>query len=179
MRVLASFRAVNKNESNKEKIEYIYDEYRHLMLNKALNILKDQSLAEQALYDSFIHISKNIKQVGDPRSSHTIVLAITIAKNCAYALLGGAQREFYPEKENKNFNAWGIEEALYEMSVSDIVRAVNKLGGENKNIFLLKYAFGFSQKKIAGTLNENDEIVAARLQKAQKRLRAILLRGRY
>ena len=179
MLTLAIFNSANKRDSDKNKIEYIYDEYRQLMLNKAYNILKDRKLAEQALYNSFMHIWKNIKQIDDPRSSLAIVLVVTITRNCAYALADDAPYALKPEKENKNFNAGGIEEALYDMSASDIIRVVNKLGGENRNIFLSKYAFGISCGKTAKTLNESEASVAARLQKAQKRLRALLLRGVY
>ena len=80
-------------------------------------------------------------------------------------------------KENRDFSAKGLEKALHEMSSSDITKVVNRLGGENKNIFLLKYAFGFSCGKTAKTLSESERNVAARLQKAQKKLRVLLLRG--
>ena len=88
-------------------------------------------------------------------------------------------RELTPEKANKDYNAGGLLDALYGMSAMDILRAVNKLGGENKNIFLLTYAYKFSRRKTAKTLNDIELNIHARLQKAQKRLRALLLRGDY
>ena len=155
----------------------MYGEYRRLMLTKAYGILKDRRLAEKALYEAFIQIWKNIDKIDDPASSRSIVLAVTITRNCSYALVKGKARDLQPVKERKEYTARGLDGALAEMSASDIIKVVNKLGGVNKNIFLLNYAFGFSHKKTAGTLNDTETNVAARLQKAQKKLRALLLRG--
>jgi len=166
-----------KSESDGKKIEYIFNEYRSLMLGKAMGILKDRKLAENALYDAFIQIWKNIGDVDDVRSSRSVVFAVTIVRNCAYALQERKTGELKPDKENKDYTARGLEHKLYEMPASDIVKAVNKLGGENRNIFLLKYAFNFTNVKIARTLNEPEINVAARLQRAQKKMRALLLRG--
>ena len=166
-----------KNESDKVKVEYIFNEYRRLMLSKAFTILKDRELAEKALYDSFIQVWKNIGSIDDPRNSRSIVLVITIVKNCAYALAENKGKDLEPVKDNQGFNSRGLEDALYDMSASDIIKVINKLGGKNKNVFLLKYAYDFTNKKTADTLKETKNNVAARLQKAQKKLRALLLRG--
>jgi len=174
---LATSRPAYRNESGRKKIEYIYKEYRRLMLSKAYGILKDRRLAEKALYEAFIQIWKNIDKFDDPGNSRSIVLAVTITRNCAYALVKGKTRDMQPVKEHKNYTARGLDDALAEMSASDIIKVVNKLGGVNKNIFLLNYAFGFTRKKTAGTLNDTETNVAARLQRAQKKLRALLLRG--
>ena len=174
---LAEKRPPLKKMSGRKKITYIYNEYRRLMLTKAYGILKDRDLAENALCDAFVQIYKNIKKIDDPKSSRSVVFAVTIVRNCAYALLSGNSRDMRPAKTKNKFNAKGLENAMLEMSASDTVKAVNKLGGVNKNIFLLKYEFGFSNKKTAGTLNESETNVTARLQLAQKKLRAILLRG--
>jgi RNA polymerase sigma-70 factor (ECF subfamily) len=176
---LAASNAARGKESGREKIEYIYSEYRHLMLRKAYSILKERALAENALYNAFIHIANNIGRIGDPRSSKSIVFAVTIVRNCSYALMEIDAREYGEAKGEREFNAAGLADALRGMSARDIIKAVNKLGGENKNIFLLYYAYNFSCRKISKALNETETNVAARLQKAQKRLRALLLRGDY
>lgn len=147
------------------------------MLSKAYGILKDRKLAETALCDAFVHIYRNIKKIGDPKNSRSIVFAVTIARNCAYALLPGKNRDLRLEKDKGGLSAKGLENAMLDMPASETVKIVNQLGGENKNIFLLKYEFGFSNKRTAGTLNETEINIAARLQKAQKKLRALLLRG--
>jgi len=174
---LAQSAVANKRESDRKKIEYIYAEYRQLMYNKAFNILNDRGLAEDALCDAFDLIWKLIAEFDDPRSSRSIVLAVTIVRNCAYALSDGKAQDLEPAKESRDFSAKGLEKALYELSSSDIIKVVNKLGGENKNIFLMKYAFGFSNGKTAKTLKEPEGNVAARLQKAQRKLRVLLLKG--
>jgi len=172
-------RAVYKNENDREKIGYIFNEYRRLMLSKAYKILKDKELAEKALYEAFIQIWKNIDKIDDPRGSRAIVLAVTMAKNCAYALMDNKAKEFSPEKQKKGFSVKGMEEALYEMPASDILKLVNRLGGENRNIFIFKYAYDISIRNTARALNETAQNIEARLQIAQKRLRSLLLRGGY
>ena len=129
------------------------------------------------MHTALMHIWHNIDKIDDPESSQAIVLAVTIVKNCAYALMDGAAREPDPAETKKDFDATGLEEALHIMPASTIIKVVNKLGGENKNIFLLKYAYKFSRRKIAKTLDDTEANIAARLYKAQRRLRALLLRG--
>ena len=177
MWTLAPYRTAYKKESDREKIDYIYSEYRYLLLSKAYSILKDRGQAEDALHDSFLHIWENIGKIDDPRSSQAIVLAVTIVRNRSYALLGMSRRNEDLLKKDKSFDARGIKEALNVMPAKSITKAVNKLGGENKNIFLLKYAYGFSCRKIAKTLDDSESNISVRLLKAQKRLRALLLRG--
>ena len=179
MKTLTPPNRLYKKESDKKKIEYLFHEYRRLMFRKAYGILKDRGLAEKALYEAYVQLWKNIDKVGDPAGSHAVVLAFTIAKNCAYALMESSPVDEKPANPDGDFNAAGIEEALYVMPASAITKVLNRLGGENKNIFLLKYAYGFSIHKIAGTLNDNEANIGARLYKAQRRLRTLLLRGEF
>ena len=159
-----------------KKICFIFDEYRDLMYSKALNILKDRVLAEEALYESFLCLWGNIKFVDDPAGSRSIVLAVTIAKNCAFAMLEKKAPDVGIARGKNSFSASGIGEMLYEMPAADLIRLVNKLGGVNRNIFLLKYAYGFNNRKTAKTLHESEINVEARLRMAQRKLRALLLR---
>ena len=161
----------------KDKLEYIYSEYRELMLNKAYGIVKDRKLAEEALYNAFVHIGKNIASIGDPGSSHAVAFVVTIAKSCAFSLAGGQPREALVARGGRDFSIKGVEDALYEMSASDIIKIVNRLGGVNKNIFLLKYAYGMPVRKISQILGDTEANIEIRLNRAQKKLCGILAEG--
>jgi len=159
-----------------KKICFIFDEYRDLMFGKALNILKDEGLAEDALYEAFLCLWGNIDKVDDPAGSRAIVLAVTITKNCALSMLAKKTPDVGIARGKNTFSASGVGDMLYEMPAADLIKVVNKLGGLNRNIFLLKYAYGFKNRKTAKTLNEPEINVEARLRMAQRKLRALLLR---
>lgn len=178
MIILASRRAEDIPSNDKARIEYIFKEYRDLMFTKAYAILKDRPLAEDALSDAFKYIWKNIGKFDEPGGSRSIVLAVTIAKNCAYALQDGKPFAGFGDDERRGVSVKGMEQALYNMSSDEIIKAVNKLGGKNKNVFLLKYAFDFTNKKSAGTLGESEDDIEDRLYISQKKIRSLMLKNR-
>ena len=177
MGTLAASGAVRQGENNKDKLSYIFNEYRNLMLNKAYNILKDREQAEEALFNSFAHIRKNIKLIDDPAGSRSIVFATAVAKCCAYAMTKRAmpERKFY--QSNNDFSVRKLENALAEMSAYDISAAVNRLGGLNRNIFILTYVYGASIRRVSRILGEAEAVTAWRLQTAQRKLCALLSGG--
>jgi len=164
-------------ENDKEKIEYIFSEYKNLMFGKIFNIVKDRALAETALIKSFRQIQKHIRKIDDPLSSRAASFVVTVAKTCALSALRIKTRDSGDADRDSGYDSHDIETALYEISAAEIITFVNKLGGVNKNIFLLKHAFGLSLSDIAEMLGDSAANVAARLQKAQRRLGALIMRG--
>lgn len=53
------------DEEEKSKFEKLYYEYRHLMKHIAFDILKDEKLAEDAVHNAFIKISRHLNKIDE------------------------------------------------------------------------------------------------------------------
>ncbi|MDR1439101.1 MAG: sigma-70 family RNA polymerase sigma factor [Clostridiales bacterium] len=164
-----------RTDGEREKFEYIYAKYKNLMLRKAFAILRDQMLAEDAVSEAFIRVYKNIGKIDDPASNSAIAFVATITKNCALTLLrkrGGQPAEALPDEIGG-----GVEPEAYvieKLSSEEIYRLINRLGEEDKNIFLLKFAYGMSHKEIGRTLGMAENNVTVRLHRTRKKLGAMV-----
>ena len=75
----------NENEDKRqEKFEKIYLQYGRLMYSKAMQILNDHSLSEDAVSEAFIRIYKNLHKLEDKvPSPQTASFVVTVVKNVA------------------------------------------------------------------------------------------------
>lgn len=81
---MLSFDKVPLNEDDdKAKFQKLYIAYRQKMWYAANCVLSDEYLAEDAVHNAFIGISKNMDKIGDIESSKTFSYVITAAKNAA------------------------------------------------------------------------------------------------
>jgi len=71
------------NEEDQSKFQMIYETYNKSMLFKATEILKDEYLAEDAVQEAFLQISRNIKTIRTDYPGETKNYVITIVQNCA------------------------------------------------------------------------------------------------
>lgn len=85
--MLLFYLSLIETESEKKKLEAVYKKYRHKMWYAAKNVLHDDFLAEDAVHDAFIGISKNIGSIGDVDSAMTAAYVTTAAKHAAINIL--------------------------------------------------------------------------------------------
>ncbi len=163
------------SEQERDKFEYLYSKYKNLLLKKAYDILQDYMLAEDAVSEAYLRIYKNLSKIDDVDSGRSIAFLVTIAKNAALTLL---------EKKNKNATAEIPEEqadgfelegqVVAALGTEEIYRLINSVGEEYKNVFLLKYAYDYSNQEIGKLLKINANHVGVLLHRAKKKLAAIL-----
>ena len=60
-----------ETEEEKTKFELLYEQYRKLMKYIAFGILHDEYLAEDAVHDTFLKLTKYLDNIEDTRSSKT------------------------------------------------------------------------------------------------------------
>lgn len=67
-------------------LERVYDKTNGILFGYAMSILKDQGLAEDAVQESFLRLSKNLDKIDSPESKRTLNYMITIVKNLCYTI---------------------------------------------------------------------------------------------
>jgi len=158
-------------ESDQEKFEFLYSNYKNLLLHKAYDILKDYALAEDAVSEAYIRIYKNMHKIDDPTTNRSIAFAVTIVKNVSLTMLSKEKRypaEEYDETQPDDFDL--EESVLSTISSQQIYEIIGQLGEELHSVFLLRYAYDYSLKEIGALLKISENNAAVRLHRAKKKL---------
>lgn len=72
---------------DKEKFAEIFRSYGNMMFSKAMSVLHNTALAEEAVQESFLKIAKNISKISDPNCSKTAAFIVIIVRNTALDML--------------------------------------------------------------------------------------------
>ena len=162
-------------EAEREKFERVYEKWRRLMLHKALGILRDAQLAEDAVSEAFLRIYKNLEKIDDPESGRCASFVVTITKNVALTMYAKGQRTAFEPMEERQADPFDLEQfTLSEISSERIYDLINALSEELRGVFLLKYGHGLSHREIADTLKISENNVTVRMHRARKKLAALL-----
>lgn len=154
----------------KSKFEKIYQEYRGLMLYVADRVLHNQWDAEDAVHNAFVKIAENISVIDEAMCPRTKGLVITITEHTAIDL--------YRKKRHND-----MTESLTEIPWASVdfeggtilAVCIGKLPAHYRQVILLKYAYGFSNKEIAKLMAITESNVAKLGQRAKKMLRDIFV----
>lgn len=158
-------------EQERDKFTYIFNHYKKLMLHKAYGILKDYSLAEDAVSESFIRIYKNISKIDEPDSPKSAAFIIIIVKNVSLTMLHREKSHTYEEYDDAMEDGFRLEDKV--LARMELVRAyemLERLSEELRSVFLLKYAYDLPHSEIGKLLGISENNVTVRLHRAKKKL---------
>ena len=148
-------------------LEQLYRANRAVMLQRALSILGDQTLAEDAVHDAFIRIARHIGRLKNMPSEERRYLCLTIVKNVALNMLRD-RRETDPLPETLQAVS---SEVILGM---DITTAINSLDEGHRTVILLGLRYGFNTMETARLLGIKQGTVRSRLNRARAILRDAL-----
>jgi len=148
-------------------LEILYKTYLNVMLSKAQSILGDRALAEDAVHEAFIRISRHTSRFNTMSTDERRYLCITIVKNAALNMLRDRKRtaellDDLPATHND------INLAI------DIDAAINALDEGHRHVVLLRLRYGFDTFQTAKLLGIKYGTVLSRLSKAKKLLQNAL-----
>ena len=164
---------------DKRKFEYIYSRYNKLLLYKAYTVLRDQSLAEDAVSEAFIRVYKNLDKIDDCDSGKTAAFLVIITRNCAITILNKRRKDNPVNIDDLDLAAPDDVESsvVSDCSAHDIMRVIDGLKDNLKEPFLLKYAYDMSHKEIAKILNLSESNVTVRIHRAKAKIAQLLQKG--
>ena len=168
------------SEEERDRFELLYYKYKNLMMKKAAEILRDHMLAEDAVSEAFLRVSRNMHKIDEVESKRTAAFVVTIVRNCARTMLNKRKHEIADDFERDIGDEGELEfNVISEITAADIYRMVGYLDEELREIFLLKFAYDLSHRKIADALGLTENHVAVKLHRAKKRLAGHLREGGY
>lgn len=157
---------------DKEKFAEIFRSYGNMMFSKAMSVLHNTALAEEAVQESFLKIAKNISKISDPNCSKTAAFIVIIVRNTALDML---KTEHINDTEP-------LDEAIPDISSDTLSRiisndgynallnAVNGLDSIYSDVLMLKLVYGYDTASISKLMNIPVKTADSRIYRGKKLL---------
>lgn len=153
----------------------IYDTYGTVMLKVARKIIRDSYLAEDAVQEALLRISRNMDKVGDIYSPESRGYVLTVTRNASLTIL--KTKKGIVEMEESLLSAEHLPESCdieqdviskvsYEALVS-IIRGLPKIYAD---VLYLDWVMNFSIKEISEHLDASETTVKKRITRGRKLL---------
>ena len=169
-------------KGDEQAIAAIYNNYKHLIFNNALKVLKNYADAEDAVsmtFERFL-ISKHTIKTGPLGSWLT-----TTARNVCMDMLKDKSRDFGNiddivstklEKTISETNPYKDPAELYHLQKDkeDLLKILDILPKDYKTVLLFHYKDGYTCQEIADKLGRTENAVKLLLFKARRRVKEII-----
>ncbi len=169
--MLLFYLSLIENEEDKSKFERLYYDYRKLMKYIATDMLHDEFLAEDAVHEAFIKLTRHIGGVDENDSHKTKAFIVIIIKSVCLDMLR-------KDKQDKSFSLEEIDRMGYvyddsfkKIEVDDVYSVISSLSDTYREIIELKVVHNLSDKEIADVLGISNSAVRKRMQRAREILR--------
>ena len=168
-----------ESDGDRSKFVQLYHTYRYFLWYLARERLQDEHLAEDAVQETFLALTRHMDKIGSVESSATRNFLATIVKNKATDLLRKRQgiseeEEFTKEQEAEVSGGDLLEQYLTQESYEHILMAVRQLDEIYRVVFEYKYLHELSDREIADLLGVTPKVVNVRVFRARKKLQELL-----
>ena len=163
-----------ESDAEKSKFEIIYCEYRDLMFHVADKILNNQQDSEDAVHQAFIKIIEVLEKIDEPKCPKTRAFVVTIVERKAIDLYRKKKRSIIIELDEEHYNVPTPSDLESVCGISDLAKAIAMLPTRFRELLLLKYDSGFSEREIAQIMSMTESNVKKTIQRAKAKLETIL-----
>ena len=167
--MLMLYMSMLDTQEEKSKFEEIYIQYRKLMFVCAKSILKDDALAEDAVHNAFIKIIRHLKKISYIKCNQTKHFVVIVVESCA--------KDIYRRNAKQMEMSWEEMEQTYQFPEKDkmenltpVEEAILNLPLTYRQIFVMKYAYGYTLREIAKILDMKESAVKQRIARGKKLL---------
>ena len=172
------FLSMLETAEEQSKFTLLYEKYRYLMWYVANDILKDKDLAEDAVQEAFLALTKHLDQVDGVNGPRTRRFLVTIAKSRAIDLLRREKRAEFTEYEDALGDVADrndtLDTYLQTESYEQLVEAIRSLDENYRVVLECRYLHELSEKEAAALLGLAEKTVNIRTYRARKKLQEVL-----
>ena len=181
----AIFLALIDEPSDKEKFIEIYNTYRNKMLRKAMSILNNNSLAEEAVQECLFRIAKNISKISAPVCARTASFIVIIVRNTCCDIIKKehiGDTVYYDENKGNDIQdnfIPDIDRVVSEIGFNQVISAISAIDNIYGDVLKLKYLYGYNGRKIAEILCISQKAANMRIYRGKKLLKEELEENGY
>lgn len=154
----------------------LYDRYAGKIYAKALTMLKDEVLAEDATQEIFTKLFLNLDKFGGRSKFSTWVYSVTY-NYCIDSIRRRKKTKsiFTDEIDNPPdlVDAEVLDEALFAMEVEQLQHVLGELSEGDRSVLLMKYQDDMSIKDIADIIQKNESAVKMQIKRAKEKAKKI------
>ena len=156
----------------KTTLELIYEKYRNRMYMAAYRIVKNPTVAEDVLHDTFVALSKNTEKLKNVDSLYTASYVTKAARNHALNTIKKAQQSNMVSIEEIDIvSDESVLDALCtEENVNIIVSSILALDEKYRDVLSLYYFNELTVSEIAVSLGRKESTVKQQLARGRRRL---------
>jgi len=153
-------------------LEQLYKAYRDTMLYTAQNILHDHALAEDAVSESIIKLSRHMEKFQDIFSHQTKCYVVKTVKTVSYDMYNKRTRLKEDEEDinisDVNIDVWA--DMVRKEGFEELKKIIDTLPDHLKDVLMLR-ASGYSHDEIAQALNITVSNSKKRLSRGRARIK--------
>ncbi|MCI8431141.1 MAG: sigma-70 family RNA polymerase sigma factor [Lachnospiraceae bacterium] len=170
------FLALLDSPEEQEKFTEVYEQYRHFMWYVANQKLQDEHLAEDAVQEAFLALTRHLDQIEDVHSPRTKKFLATVVRSKAVDIL----RRLKPEEElNEQLSKTQAEEDVLEQfltreNYNHLVSCILELDDRYRVVFEYKYIYHMGDAQIGDILGISAKNVNIRYFRARKKLQKMI-----
>lgn len=165
-------------KKNEKALEYIIDKYSAIVNGVVRNVLlplENNGLIEECISDVFFSVWNNIdKFSGENEKFKNWIVGISKYKAIDYYRKYSNEKyktsdiDKYTLQDNQSIE----EDIIIEIETRKVLDLINLLKEPDKSIFVMKFLFGYSSRKISEKLGIGEGNINTKVSRARKRLRA-------
>ena len=137
-----------------------------------LKITSKDAIAEDLVQETFLKLIKNIDKYNIKGKAKFSTYLITIARNCYLDYLKKYNKEFQDIDTLEFSNNTSLEYDYFKKeNYHEVLKEINKLPKEQREVIKLKYLEGYTLNEIAKIQNTTSNTIKSRLFESRKKLK--------
>ncbi len=156
------------------KGERLYYTYRSDMYNAALEILRQQSAAEDAVHEAFVRIMKNLHKIDEGDVLKTRRFLVIICRNVAINMYNKRKAEAFPFDDSFDLFEDGSLQRAEDFSYNEVKSCVERMPQIYKDAVILNRIYGYSVSEIAAVCGISEDAVKKRITRGKAMLKKML-----
>ena len=167
------FLATIEDETEKTKIETIYELYAERMFHLSFSILHNNEDAEDAVQTAMVRACKHVKKLQEPYDKSTMWYVLETTKNISIDIY--RKKKMMREME-RPFDEPNDGHGLVSQISSDnkLVKKIMELSVNERDVPMLKYVYGFNYSEISENLGMSAVAARKAAQRAREKLERLL-----
>ncbi len=154
----------------------LYLKYRDAMYNCAYKILKDSYLAEDAVHNAFLALTKNINKINGMERNEILSYLLIISRNASFAIYKNYRKNLCSDIDDEIVFSDDDVQADIEINESRerIFRMIKSLDTSYSDVLILKLFYGLDNRETAKALNLTVDNVRVRFYRGKVKLKELL-----